>query len=592
MTKGVGGQTLVLEGVNPAETNVVDFFRMYSEKLYPESDIVDNKNRIKYLADRKSYMSFVLNSPELKPYLNQPIKKIFDDVIKDPANNPYLKYKESARHSATTFVGNKKYFVALEGQMEYGPTRFKNARLKKDASLTKGIPTPKVKKKKGAVYRPNHRVGGELAMAIAKWGADNPDKVETAQAALFMLHSGLRPDEMSNLQIGGLIHFDDVDEVGNNISHRGYLVYDAKNKKYTDAPAGPRGWAIVQQQLEMLKNKGVKFTDNTKVFPNTTSTEVTEMLKEIRVPRLRQVVLDGKINYIDYFDEAYDFRRFFLTSAAKLQGVDSKMLARSTGRDVTVVMKNAGSVDEYVAFLLGDYEAWESQAVRRNDKKITLQMSQFANVNVPKGQMIDMNVNLIKSAKHNIDIPLVPIDQTHEISGLVDIDDLDVSYESSKKNIQPPAEADNPMDTKSWIQKTGTPTPRKGGSGGLDGYGMLGAITGSTAFGTAMVVGEKVLGAVAPPAAALYETYDSFMNKNLSMTESALRGVTEFFPVSAADIEDLNKVRNFIKDNRDYYEEESKKGFIETQDRLRILNQPVQPEEEQGFLSEGQQQLR
>ena len=74
-------------------------------------------------------------------------------------------------------------------------------------------------------------------MAIAKWGADNPDKVETAQVALFMLHTGLRPDEMSNLQIGGLIQFDDVDEVGNNISHRGYLVYDAKNKKYTDAPA-------------------------------------------------------------------------------------------------------------------------------------------------------------------------------------------------------------------------------------------------------------------------------------------------------------------------------------------------------------------
>ena len=46
MTKGVGGQTLILEGVNPAETNVVDFFRMYSEKLYPESDIVDSKNRI------------------------------------------------------------------------------------------------------------------------------------------------------------------------------------------------------------------------------------------------------------------------------------------------------------------------------------------------------------------------------------------------------------------------------------------------------------------------------------------------------------------------------------------------------------------
>ena len=42
----------------------------------------------------------------------------------------------------------QKYFVALEGQMEYAPTRFKNARLKKDASLTKGVPKPKVKRKK------------------------------------------------------------------------------------------------------------------------------------------------------------------------------------------------------------------------------------------------------------------------------------------------------------------------------------------------------------------------------------------------------------------------------------------------------------
>jgi hypothetical protein len=82
------------------------------------------------------------------------------------------------------------------------------------------------------------------------------------------------------------------------------------------------------------------------------------------------------------------------------------------------------------------------------------------------------------------------------------------------------------------------------------------------------------------------------MNKNLSMLESVFRGGTEFLPVSVTDVEDLNKARNFIKDNRDYYEEESKKGFIETRDRLRILNQPVQPEEEQGFLSEGQQQLK
>ena len=51
------------------------------------------------------------------------------------------------------------------------------------------------------------------------------------------------------------------------------------------------------------------------------------------------------------------------------------------------------------------------------------------------------------------------------------------------------------MDTKDRHTNT-----TKGGSGGLDGYGMLGAIVGSTAFGTAMVVGKKVLGAVAPPA--------------------------------------------------------------------------------------------
>ena len=48
-------------------------------------------------------------------------------------------------------------------------------------------------------------------------------------------------------------------------------------------------------------------------------------------------------------------------------------------------------------------------------------------------------------------------------------------------------------------------------------------------------------------------------------------------------------IGQWVAKNRDFYEAESEKGFESTQEMLRIRNQPVQSEEEQSFLSEGQQ---
>lgn len=45
------------------------------------------------------------------------------------------------------------------------------------------------------------------------------------------------------------------------------------------------------------------------------------------------------------------------------------------------------------------------------------------------------------------------------------------------------------------------------------------------------------------------------------------------------------------QEKKDYWETQSKEGFIDAREMLRIRNQPVQSEEEQSFLSEGQQQL-
>ena len=45
------------------------------------------------------------------------------------------------------------------------------------------------------------------------------------------------------------------------------------------------------------------------------------------------------------------------------------------------------------------------------------------------------------------------------------------------------------------------------------------------------------------------------------------------------------------QEKKDYWKDKSKQGFIDAREQLRIRNQPVQNEEEQSFLSEGQQQL-
>ena len=64
------------------------------------------------------------------------------------------------------------------------------------------------------------------------------------------------------------------------------------------------------------------------------------------------------------------------------------------------------------------------------------------------------------------------------------------------------------------------------------------------------------------------------------------RASTELLPITVRDVEET---AGFIDRNRAFYEAEAKKGFEETRKRLESRNLPVQSEEKQGFLSEGQQ---
>jgi hypothetical protein len=245
-------------------------------------------------------------------------------------------------------------------------------------------------------------------------------------------------------------------------------------------------------------------------------------------------------------------------------------------------MNRAGSVPEYIGFVMGDYESWEYEAVRKNDVKFTLQLNPFILGKASKDQMVDMNVDLVKTASKNLAIPTVPMDQPQVINPLVSKSDIDVTFggeKSDKKIESKPINVDDPTDFDSWMVKKNK---------NLKGYGTIDALIGSAAFGTAALIGKKAIAQI-PPIGAGMEAYDAYVNKGLGVAESAVRGLSEFLPVSIADVEMGRDVGQWLAKNRDFYEAESKKGFKSTQDRLRILNQPVQSEEEQSFLSEGQQ---
>ena len=174
------------------------------------------------------------------------------------------------------------------------------------------------------------------------------------------------------------------------------------------------------------------------------------------------------------------------------------------------------------------------------------------------------------------------MDKPQVINPLVSKSDIDVTFggeKSDKKIESKPINVDAPTDFDSWITKKDK---------NLKGYGTIGAITGTAAFGTATLIGKKVLAQI-PPIGAGMEAYDAYVNKGLGVAESAVRGLSEFAPVSIADVEMGRDVGQWLAKNRDFYEAESEKGFESTQEMLRIRNQPVQSEEEQSFLSEGQQ---
>ena len=505
-----GGQVLKIDFGDPKTTTLFEFFEKYAEEKYPETDTrlkptaaeikAGNPGKLKYVEDRKKYLNGVRRIKELHPYFDTPMHEMYKIAAKDPSKNPLRLFKDRSiaeNMADTTVTGFRKYFSAIQDNYIHGIANYGGGSTKLDAkanakNIKEGVVFPKKAIKKAATYKPNHRKGGALAMAITKWAVKNPDKLETAQAALFLLHTGLRPDEMENMKISSLISFDETDEFGQTVSHRGYLIHDAKNNKWTDAPAGPRGFAIFQQQLERLKlkNKGAKLKGDQYVFPNTKSADITKMLKEIKVPQLRQKVFEGKLTWLDDFDDAKDFRRFFLTSVAKIPGITPAQLARSTGRDVTAVMKRAGSIDEYVGFVLGDYEPWEYEAVRKNDVKFTLQLNPFILGKASTDQIIDMNVDLIKAASRNLSIPTMPLDQQQVIDPLINKNDIEVKFggESSDKLAESkPLNVDDPSDFDSWITKN-----KKHIATGITGVSTFGGYL-ATGVKKTLAAGSKLL---------------------------------------------------------------------------------------------------
>ena len=587
MAVGVGGKTKVLQGVNPAETTVRDFFGKYVEELYPESNRMKD-GKLKYQADRKSYLSFVLNSPELKPYLDQPIKKIFEDTLKDPQNNPTIKYVNSKRHAGQTLVTNRRYFVALQGQMDYGQTHFKNARLKEPINIVEGVVFPPKGTPKARVSKFDHRKGGRVAAAIAQAGAKNPANEEIARAALWMLHTAARPDEMGNLTIGSLVSTDIVDDAtGDTVKHRGFRIYEAKNKKWTDYPAGPRGLAIFHEQLEILKKQGVPLNANQPLFPNVKTDDVTQFLKELRIPNLRQIVSEGDLKWVDYFDEAYDLRRFTLQSYGSQPNMTPEKLDMVTGRDISQAMKGKSAASHYLGKPIGQYEPWMYDIIRENDVNYTKQLNTFIRgKGLLPNHMIDMNINMIEVAKGNQKIKTIPMDQPQVIHNKVDPSEINVEFGESKPALgdSDVIEAVEGKDYKVVDEIDEMLTDRKDL---LEGYGRFDAVTFGAAVGTAGFIAKKAIAQI-PPIGAGMEAYDAYVNKELGVAESAVRGLSEFLPVSIADVEMGRDVGQWLAKNRDFYEAESKKGFEKARRMLSERNL-VQSEEEQSFLSEGQQ---
>ena len=576
---GGGSKAAVMADFNPKETTLREVIGNYAESSRAKG------SKLTGFEDK------LFKSKALQTYLDNPVTELFDGHWGD-ADNPLIKVLNS--------VGEKSrggYYSAIASLESNVFRQINRLRFNEEyTKLTDTVARPEKGVKYTSKFGYNPERLGPFHANLVEYVKNNPDSKPVANALLFQLYTGFRPNAA-----GGLTPLNIQDPQVRGGPHGIFISGSQLGAKGSpiNVPLTRRAMAVLQSQEMFNENKfgGQQFIfqkKSGKQIKPIDDKDITGLLKKMQkanlIPEGLKVDVTGVSPKSSANLTAYDLRRLHATTLAFLQ-VPIEKAAMLTGR----VVGGGGEQARYIGVSPGVFNA-KGAALDAN--KLTDYMYQEYSRVVPGGMEAAEKDKKFLSRNRDVFSPNQPIEfvesKTDVFKGtygqgtkLVQTIDTDfIEGEYKVLDDKPPASiAETSKETQDWFK-----------SMNIDDGSLTPQIEDKTSGASKLIkgVGKKIIPSLT--IAAIGSQYAKSKEAGASTLEASVRAGTELLPLSVQDVEDLGafatKARQEgIPEAIGLDTEKQKQMNIIRKKRLadRVKqNTSVTPPPEEGFINQNQ----
>ena len=578
---GGGGKAAVMPDFDPKGTTLRDTIIGYAKASRAEG------NKLVGFEDK------LFRNKALQTYLDNPVVELFDGHWGDE-DNPLVKLLSSVGEGSRGQLYSA--FISLEENVFRQISRLRfNEEYKK---LTDGVARPAKGGKYTSKFLYNPERIGDFHKGLVEFVKNNPDSKPVANALLFQLYTGFRPNAA-----GGITPRDIYPPESRANIHSLFIGANRVGAKGSpiNVPLTRRAMAILNSQKIYNDNKfkGEKFIFQKKVkgkLEPIDDTDITGLLKKLQkanlIPPRLKVDASGDVVKGTTNLTAYDLRRIHATTLSNL-GVSLEKAALLTGR----VVGGGAEQARYVGSAPGSANP---EGAAKNANQLTDFMYQEYSRTVPGGMNAAEKENKFLSRDRDIFSPNQPVEfvkpdtdvykgPTYKPSSSVistaDPDFIEGEYKviDQEKSLTKIEDASD--ETKKWFQAAGGTLKDEAPK-----------IEDKTSGASKLIkgVGKKIIPSLT--IAAIAQQYAKSKKAGASTLEAGIRAGTELLPLSMQDVEDLG---GFAKEAREKGIPEALDLDTERQQRMNVLrkqrladrvqrNTSVTPPEDQGFINQNQ----
>ena len=577
---GGGSKAAVMADFNPKETTLREVITDYAKASRARG------SKLTGFEDK------LFKSKALKTYLNNPVVELFDGNWGD-ADNPLIKLLNSVGEKSRG--GYYSAIASIETNVfrQINRLRF-NEEYKK---LTDGVARPEKGAKYTSKFGYNPERLGSFQANLVEFVKNNPDSKPVANALLFQLYTGFRPNAAGGLtpqniqrpEVRGGPH--GIFISGTQLGAKGSPI---------NVPLTRRAMAVLQSQEIFNENKfgGQQFIFQKKSgnqIKPIDDKDITGLLKKMQkanlIPEGLKVDVSGITPKSSANLTAYDLRRLHATTLAFLQ-IPIEKAAMLTGR----VIGSGGEQARYIGVSPG---VFNPKGAAFDANKLTDYMYQEYSRVVPGGMEAAEKDKKFLSRNRDIFSPNEPIEfvkpQTDVFKGTygqgtklvqtVDDNFIEGEYKviDQEKSLTKIEDASD--ETKKWFQAAGGTLKDEAPK-----------IEDKTSGASKLIkgVGKKIIPSLT--IAAIAQQYAKSKKAGASTLEAGIRAGTELLPLSMQDVEDLG---GFVAEAREKGIPEALDLDTEKQQRMNVLrkqrladrvqrNTSVTPPEDQGFINQNQ----